>query len=266
MHAAEGRIVSNRLSGRVALLTGGASGIGRRTAEFFADEGAQVVIGDRNETLLDDVRQTIGVDRCATAVIDVTREVDLERLVWLAQDTYGGVDIAVNSAGIGTLGPIHDLPAESWAGVIDVCLTGVFHAVKHEARAMLEQKNGGVIVNLASIYGRQPGEGMSAYCCAKAGVEMLTRVAALELGPRGVRVNAIAPGFVETPMTAPTQPKSRAAYIDAIPLGRPGQADDIARAAFFLVNGDAEWINGETLVVDGGEVHREAPRLLTRDR
>ena len=101
--------------------------------------------------------------------------------------------------------------------------------MKHEARAMLEQENGGVIVNLASIYGRQPGEGMSAYCSAKAGVEMLTRVAALELGPLGVRVNTIAPGFVDTPMTAPTQPKSRAAYIDAIPLGRPGQADDIAR-------------------------------------
>jgi NAD(P)-dependent dehydrogenase (short-subunit alcohol dehydrogenase family) len=150
--------------------------------------------------------------------------------------------------------------------VIDVCLTGVFHAVKHEARAMLDQGGGGVIVNLASIYGRQPGEGMVAYCCAKAGVEMLTRVAALELGPRGVRVNAIAPGFVETPMTAPTQPKSRAAYIDAIPLGRPGRPDDIARAALFLASDDAAWFNGETLVVDGGEVHREAPRLLSRDR
>ena len=137
--------------------------------------------------------------------------------------------------GIGTLGPIHDLPAESWRAVIDVCLTGVFLSVKHESRAML-QGNGGVIVNLASTYGRQPGEGMAAYCCAKAGVEMLTRVAALELGPRGVRVNAIAPGFVETPMTAPTQPKSRAAYVDSIPLGRPGQPDDIARAALFLVS------------------------------
>jgi NAD(P)-dependent dehydrogenase (short-subunit alcohol dehydrogenase family) len=225
-----------------------------------------VVIGDRNQVLLEEVHTAIGADRCATAVIDVTQEPDLERLVSLARERYGRLDIAVNSAGIGTLGPVHDHPAESWRAVIDVCLTGVFLAVKHEARAMLDQGGGGVIVNLASIYGRQPGEGMVAYCCAKAGVEMLTRVAALELGPRGVRINAIAPGFVETPMTAPTQPKSRTAYIDAIPLGRPGQPDDIARAALFLASDDAAWFNGETLVVDGGEVHREAPRLLSRDR
>jgi 3-oxoacyl-[acyl-carrier protein] reductase len=250
----------------VAVITGGASGIGRRTAGLFADEGAKVIIGDRNEALLDEVRMALGADRCATAVIDVTHEEDLERLVALARERFDRIDIAVNSAGIGTLGPIHDHPAESWRAVIDVCLTGVFLAVKHEARAMLDQGEGGVIVNLASIYGRQPGEGMVAYCCAKAGVEMLTRVAALELGPRGVRVNAIAPGFVETPMTAPTQPKSRAAYIDAIPLGRPGQPFDIARAALFLVSDDAAWCNGETLVVDGGELHREAPRLLSRDR
>lgn len=258
--------MSGRLTGRVAVLTGGASGIGRRTAELFADEGAMVVIGDRNEVLLEEVRTAIGGHRCATAVIDVTQEPDLERLVTLAGERFGKVDVAVNSAGIGTLGPVHDHPAESWRAVIDVCLTGVFLAVKHEARVMLDQGGGGVIVNLASIYGRQPGEGMVAYCCAKAGVEMLTRVAALELGPRGVRVNAIAPGFVETPMTAPTQPKSRAAYIDAIPLGRPGQPDDVARAALFLASDDAAWVNGETLVVDGGELHREAPRLLSRDR
>ncbi len=258
--------MGDRLTSRVAVITGGASGIGRRTAEVFADEGAKVVIGDRNEALLAEVRKRIGHDRCATAVIDVAQELDLERLVRLACERFGKVDVAVNSAGIGTLGPIHDLSAKSWRDVIDVCLTGVFLAVKHESRAMLGQGSGGVIVNLASTYGRQPGEGMAAYCCAKAGVEMLTRVAALELGPRGIRVNAIAPGFVETPMTAPTQPKSRAAYIDSIPLGRPGQADDIARAALFLVSDDAAWFNGETLVVDGGEVHREAPRLLTRDR
>jgi NAD(P)-dependent dehydrogenase (short-subunit alcohol dehydrogenase family) len=257
---------SDRMAGRVAVLTGGASGIGRRTAELLADEGASIVIGDRNEALLEEVRVAIGVDRCRTAVIDVTHESDLERLVRLARETFGRVDVAVNAAGFGTLGAIHDHPAESWSAVIDVCLTGVFHAVKHEASAMLDQGGGGAIVNVGSISGRQPTEGMAAYCCAKAGVDMLTRVAALELGPRGVRVNAIAPGFVETPLTAPTQPKSRAAYIEGIPLGRPGQPDDIARAALFLLSDEAAWINGETLVVDGGEVHREAPRLLGRDR
>ena len=258
--------MNNRLVGRTAVLTGGASGIGRRTAELFAEEGAKVVIGDRDQTLLEEVRQFIGAERCTTAVIDVTKEQDLERLVGVAEEAFGRVDIAVNAAGIGTLGPIHDHPAEQWNAVIDVCLTGVFHAVKHEARAMLAHGDGGVIINLASIYGRQPGEGMVAYCCAKAGVEMLTRVSALELGPRGVRVNAIAPGFVETPMTAPTQAKSRAAYLDSIPVGRLGQPRDVAHAALFLVSDEASWVNGETMVIDGGEVHREAPRLLTRDR
>ena len=184
----------------------------------------------------------------------------------LAAERFGAVDVAVNAAGIGTLGAVHDHPLDSWQAVLDVTLTGVFLAVKHESRAMIEQGSGGAIVNLASIYGRQPGEGMVAYCCAKAGVEMLTRVSALELGPRGVRVNAIAPGFVDTPMTAPTQPKSRQAYLDSIPLGRVGQPDDIAGAALFLVSDASAWVNGETMVVDGGEVHREAPRLLTRDR
>ena len=258
--------MGTRLKGKVAVITGGASGIGRRAAEIFSSEGAKVVVGDRNVALLETVQQGIGVETCATTAIDVTNEPDVERLVHLACERFGKVDVAVNCAGIGTLAPVYDHPIEDWRAVLDVCLTGVFLAIKHEARAMLEQGSGGVIVNLASIYGRQPGEGMAAYGCAKAGVDMLTRVAALELGPRGIRVNAIAPGFVETPMTAPTQPKSRRAYIDAIPLGRPGQPEDIARAALFLVGDDATWINGETLVVDGGEVHREAPRLLSRDR
>jgi NAD(P)-dependent dehydrogenase (short-subunit alcohol dehydrogenase family) len=258
--------MSGRLGGRVAVVTGAASGIGRRTAELFVEEGAAVVVGDRNAPMLAEVQQELGTDRCATAVIDVTQEADVAHLVQLARERFGKVDVAVNSAGIGTLGSILEHPIESWQAVLDVSLTGVFLAVKHEARAMLEEGGGGVIVNMASIYGRQAGEGMVAYCCAKAGVEMLTSVAALELGPRGVRVNAIAPGFVETPMTAPTQATSRAAYQDSIPLGRLGRTEDIARAALFLVSDDAAWCNGETLVVDGGEVHREAPRLLTRDR
>lgn len=255
-----------RLDGRVAVITGGASGIGRHTAELFAKEGARIVIGDRDEALLPEVREMIGADRCVAAVVDVTHEPDLERLVQLAIDSFGKLDIAVNSAGIGTLSSVVDHPVDNWRAVIDVCLTGAFLAVKHEARSMIKGGRGGAIVNLTSIYGRQPGEGMAAYCCAKAGGDMLTHVSTLELGPLGIRVNAIAPGFVDTPMTAPTQPKSRQAYIDAIPLGRSGQPGDIGDAALFLVSDEAAWINGETLVVDGGEVHREAPRLLTRDR
>lgn len=257
--------MSDRLGGRVAVVTGAASGIGRRTAELFAAEGARLVLGDRDGQQLGEVARAIGADRCVAAVVDVAREDDVERLVRTATERFGGLDVAVNAAGIGTAAPVHQHPLDDWRAVLDVSLTGVFLAVKHEAQAMLA-RGSGAIVNLTSIYGRQPGEAMAAYCCAKAGVDMLTRVAALELGPQGVRVNAIAPGFVETPMTAPTRPSARRAFLDSIPLGRPGQPDDVARAALFLVGDDSAWVNGETLVVDGGEVHREAPRLLTRDR
>lgn len=257
--------MSESLTGKVAVITGGASGIGRRTAEALAAQGARVVLGDRNAQLLAEVSQAIGAD-CVTAEVDVTKEEDVAGLVQLAVETFGTVDLAVNSAGIGSLAPVVEHSVEAFRAVLDVCLTGVFLAVKHEARAMLASGGSGAIVNLTSIFGRQPGEGQVAYCCAKAGVEMLTKVAGLELGPQGVRVNAIAPGFVDTPMTAPSQAKTRQAFLDAIPLGRTGQAEDIAKAALYLLSDDASWVNGETLVVDGGEVHRGAPRLLTRDR
>lgn len=258
--------MSEGRTGQVAVITGGASGIGRRTAEALAAQGVRVVLGDRNAGLLAEVRQGIGPERCVTSVVDVTQEDDVAGLVQLAVDTFGVVDLAVNSAGIGTLAPVIEHSLESFRAVLDVCLTGVFLAVKHEAKAMLKHGGSGAIVNLSSIFGRQPGEGQVAYCCAKAGVEMLTKVAALELGPQGVRVNAIAPGFVDTPMTAPSQAKTRQAFLDAIPLGRTGQADEIAKAALYLLSEQASWVNGATLVVDGGEVHRGAPRLLTRDR
>jgi 3-oxoacyl-[acyl-carrier protein] reductase len=255
--------MGERLTGKVAVITGGASGIGRRTAELFAEEGARVVLGDRNEALLEESSRNIGTDACATATVDVTQEQEVERLVHVAVQRFGKVDIGVNCAGIGTVAPIHEHSLESWRAVLDVCLTGVFLAVKLEARQMIEQGGTGAIVNVASINARQAAEGMAAYCSAKAAVEMLTRVAALELGGRGIRVNAVSPGFVETPMTAPVGPAVRRSFIDAIPMGRPGKPDDIARAILFLSCDDAEWINGETLVVDGGEVNREYPRILT---
>ncbi len=224
--------MSGRLAGKVAVITGGASGIGWQTVQLFVAEGATVVIGDSNAALLEERGTELEGDTSATAVVDVAQESDVEGLVGLAVDTYGRIDVAVNCAGIGYLGAVEEHPLDRWRAVLDVCLTGTFLAVKHEARVMLDH-GGGAIVNISSISGRQVSEGMAAYCSAKAGVDMLTRVAAVELGPRGVRVNAIAPGFIETPMTAPTQAKSRQAFLDAIPLGRAGQPADIARAALF---------------------------------
>jgi len=137
----------------------------------------------------------------------------------------------------------------------------VMLCVKHEARAMRDA--GGVIVNIASINARVPAEGMAAYCCAKAGVEMLTRIAAIELGPVGIRVAGIGPGFVDTPLTAFTQavPAIRDAYVAATPLGRAGTPEDIADAALFLVSDDGRWVSGDTLYVDGGAMHKGYPEL-----
>ena len=196
--------MSGRLAGKVAVITGGASGIGWGTVQLFVAEGAKVVIGDSNAALLDQRGSELARDTHVTAVVDVTQESDVEGLVRSAIDTFGQIDVAVNCAGIGFLGAVNEHPVDRWRAVLDVCLTGTFLSVKHEARMMLDH-GGGAIVNISSISGRQVSEGMAAYCSAKAGVDMLTRVAAVELGPRGIRVNAVAPGFVETPMTAPTQ-------------------------------------------------------------
>jgi 3-oxoacyl-[acyl-carrier protein] reductase len=256
--------MGNRFEGKVAVVTGGASGIGRRTAEALLEQGARVVIGDRNEALLTECARTFDRSLCATAKVDVTAEGDVQGLVEAAVLRFGRLDIGVNSAGIGALSAIQDQSLDSWREVIDVCLIGVFLSVKHEIRQMAVQGEGGAIVNIASINARQPGEGMSAYCSAKAGVEMLTKVAALDAARDGIRVNAVAPGFVETPMTALARQGVRDRFIDMIPIGRPGSPDDIAHAVLFLAGDEASWVNGETLVVDGGEVHREYPRLLTQ--
>jgi NAD(P)-dependent dehydrogenase (short-subunit alcohol dehydrogenase family) len=245
--------MAERLAGKVGVITGGASGIGLETARRFVAEGASLVVADRNEALLADVAEELGA-AAATEVIDVAVEADVERMVRRAVDELGGLDVAVNCAGLGTFAPVAAHPLEEWRTVIDICLTGVFLSVKHEAQAMAAT-GGGAIVNIASINAKVPAKGLAAYCSAKAGVEMLTRCAAMELGPEGVRVAAIGPGFVDTPLTeyARALPQVREGYVATIPMGRAGTPRDIADAALFLVSDEASWVSGETLYVDGAE-------------
>jgi len=254
--------MTGRIEDRVALITGGASGIGREVARRFVTEGARVVLTDRNPELLAELAAELG-DACRTETGDVTVEVDVERAVARAVTDFGKLDTAVNCAGFGGFAPIADHPVEEFRAIIDTCLTGVMISVKHEARAMVASGNGGAIVNIASINSRVASKGMSAYCCAKAGVEMLTKVAAMELGPDGIRVSAIGPGFVDTPLTAFSSaiPAVRDAYIAATPLGRAGAPDDIAAAALFLVSDDGRWVSGDTLFVDGASAHTGYPDL-----
>lgn len=254
--------MTDRLAGKVGVITGGVSGIGLATARRFVAEGAQVVLGDRNGDLLATVAADLGAN-VVTEVVDVTVEDDVERLVARAVSEFGGLDVAVNCAGLGTLAPVAVHSLDEWNTVIGVCLTGTFLSLKHEAVAMEATGRGGAIVNLASINAKVPSKGMAAYCSAKAGVDMLTKCAAMELGPKGIRVVAIGPGLVETPLTeyAKLLPEIGQAYLDSVPLGRVGAPDDIAKAALFLVSDDASWISGETLYVDGAESTNGYPDL-----
>ena len=254
--------MSGRLADKVALVTGGASGIGREIARRYVAEGARVVIGDRNAALLAETEKELGANAAAFEM-DVTREADAERAVALAVSRFGRLDIGVNSAGLGFAVPLVEQTEAQWDTVVDVCLKGVFLCLKHEARAMVSGGRGGAIINIASISARQPGEGLAAYCAAKAGVEMLTRCAAMELGPQRVRVVGIGPGLIDTPLTTFQQerPHVREAFLANIPLGRVGVPADIANAAVFLASDDASWVSGDTLFVDGAELTKKYPEL-----
>jgi NAD(P)-dependent dehydrogenase (short-subunit alcohol dehydrogenase family) len=182
-----------------------------------------------------------------------------------ARHAFGSLDIVVNVAGFGAIAPLTELAADKWKGVQAVTLEGVFYGVKHGARQMLEQGRSGVIINISSVNAQQPGEGQVAYCAAKAGVDMVTRCGALELGSRGIRVVGIAPGLVETPLTKKEleNPAMRELFMDIIPMNRAVSAEEIAAAAVFLASDNARSINGETLAIDGGSLTRGYPRLLT---
>lgn len=251
-----------RLERKVAVVTGGASGIGREVARRFVAEGAQVVLGDLNESLLSEAQAELG-DACSILPTDVTIEGDVERLVAHTVDVFDRVDVGVNCAGLGTLGSVTSMTVDQWDLVLDVCLKGVFLATKHEAAAMQAAGRPGVIINIASINARQPAQGMAAYCTAKAGVEMFTRVAALELGPSHIRVVGIGPGLIDTPLTQYTRdlPAFRDGYLENIPMGRVGTTVDVAAAAF-LASDDAAWISADTLFVDGGSLTRGYPMML----
>jgi NAD(P)-dependent dehydrogenase (short-subunit alcohol dehydrogenase family) len=250
------------LHGRVGVITGGASGIGAECARRFVAEGARVVCADMNAEALDKVAAELG-DACATEVVNVTDPDAVDRMVARATETFGPLDLALNAAGIGWWSPVHSHPVEQWDAVVDVCLKGVFLSVRAESAAMLAANTNGVIINIASINAIVPAEGMSAYCSAKAGVAMLTQCAAMELGPRGVRVVAIGPGFVETPLTdyARVLPGVQDAYVESIPLGRAGSTSDIANAALFLASDEASWVTGTTFYVDGAEATKGYPVL-----
>lgn len=244
---------------QVAVIVGGASGIGWATAQTLAAQGARVTIADRNTDLAPERAAELG-DPHTWAEVEVTDETTVARLFDDVVAREGALHVVVNCAGFSGFGVITELDAEQFRSVIDVCLTGAFLVIKHAGRHLRE---GGALVSLTSLNARQPAIGMSAYCSAKAGLSMLTQVAALELGPRGIRVNAVAPGFVHTPLTegAAMVPGVVDEYVENTALGRPGTPQDIADAVAFLCSPQSSWLTGEILDLNGGAHLKRYPNI-----
>ncbi|SDE13941.1 SDR family NAD(P)-dependent oxidoreductase [Nocardioides lianchengensis] len=225
---------------RVAVVVGGASGIGAACATALEADGCTVVVADLPE-------------------VDVTSEPSVSALLDRVVADHGRVDVVVNSAGVSTLMAVADHDVAEFRRVVDVNLTGGLVVLKHAARVL---GPGGSITSLTSLNARQPGSGMAAYCSAKAGLAMLTEVAALELGPRGIRVNAVSPGLVVTPLTEPAMgiPGTEDDYLANTPLGRAGTPAEVASAVVWISR--AEWLTGEVLDLNGGAHLQRYPDLL----
>jgi NAD(P)-dependent dehydrogenase (short-subunit alcohol dehydrogenase family) len=253
--------VAATLSGRVALVTGGGSGIGLASAQAIVAAGGRVALMGRDAGKVEQAAAEIGAERAIAVPGDVANEDDVARVVAAVEARFGHLDIGVNAAGTGALAPVTDHPREEWARVMQINLDGTFFCVKHQGAAIVRGGRGGAIVNISSIAGALTHRLMSAYCVSKAGVEMLTRCAADELGEHQVRVNAIRPGLVPTDLATPlsSSPAVVENYLSLMPLARLGTVEDIANAVRFLVSDDASWITGQVLSVDGGHTLRAGP-------
>lgn len=248
------------LENRVALVTGAARNIGKSIADALAENGARVAYTD---VLLDDAKAAADAnDGCIAKHLDVTDEAEVERVVQEIVSELGGLDIVVNNAGVNTLDhrvTIDEFPTEEWDRIVGVDLRGLYLVSKAAARVMRSRQKGGRIINIASVFGLVPARLQCAFVAAKAGVVNLTRAMALELGPERILVNGIAPGSILTDGTKKLfygeDSKFRESMdrmIAHIPLGRPGELEEIACAALFLASPTNTYMNGHVLVVDGG--------------
>ncbi|MCX8071603.1 MAG: SDR family oxidoreductase [Candidatus Binatia bacterium] len=250
--------MAGRLDDKVAVITGGASGIGRATVFRFLQEGAKVVIADYNaqagEETLSAAQQQGFTDRVLFQRTDVADEVQVERAIRLAMDRWGRLDCMFNNAGVGgAFGPITDIDVTDWDYTFAVLVRGVFLGTKHAARIMKQQPQGGTIINTASIAGLYGGDGPQAYSAAKAAVINLTRATAIELAPHRIRVNAICPGGILTPLLHRGNPEPVRAFLEKFqPWPEAGEPEHIAGVALFLASEDSRFVTGTYIVADGG--------------
>lgn len=242
------------LNNSVAIVTGGSRGIGRAIALELARAGAKVVVnyaghGEKAEETLSLI-QEVGGEALAVQA-DVSQVEDVERLIQTTLKTYGKINILVNNAGITRDTLLLRMKETDWDAVLDTNLKGVFLCTKAVSKSMMKQRSG-VIINISSVVGITGNAGQANYSAAKAGIIGFTKSIAKELGSRGIRVNAVAPGYISTDMTESLGEEVREQVMTQIPLGRMGQPEDIARTVVFLASPAASYITGQTLAVDGG--------------
>ena len=241
--------------GKAVIVTGATSGIGRAAAEAFARNGAAVVVTGRDERALADIVASIG-GRAVACAADVTADAAPQRIVDTALEAFGGIDVLVNAAGIIATGTVQTTTDEAWDSMMDVNLRAPFRLMRAAAPHLASRR--GAIVNVSSVNGLRSFAGVLAYCVSKAAVDHLTRCAALEMAPLGVRVNAVNPGVTVTNLhrrSGMAEPQY-AAFLERSkethPLGRPGQPDEVAELIVFLASDRAQWMTGETIPIDGG--------------
>lgn len=252
------------LVGKVAFITGGGTGIGLACAQMLIDAGAHVTIAGRRQHVLEQAVADLG-DRADWALCDVADEASVIAAVDQVVERHGALNLAVNAAGTGSGGNLLQLDGDAFDAVLRTNLTGVYVAMRAEVQAMLTGGRGGSIVNISSVASLLSHKGMPAYCASKAGVNMLTRCFADDLGHKGIRVNAVLPGIVDTAIVAELTAYEPAVdlYRAQMPLGRVGQPQEVAAMVVTLLGERGSWITGQCISVDGGNSLRAAPDFTT---
>ena len=245
-----------KLEGRVALITGASRGIGRSIAHLFAREGCQLALAARNTDSLKEVAseiQALSQKEPFYMAVDVKNAENVQAFVDKTLDKYSRIDILVNNAGVTRDGLFVRMSAEDWADVLDTNLKGSFFFARAVTRPMMKERCGRII-NIASVVGLVGNAGQANYAASKGGLIAMTKSLAKELGSRNILVNALAPGFIVTEMTQGLSAETRAEVLKSIPLGRFGEAEDVAQAALFLASDESRFITGQVITVDGGMV------------
>ncbi|MBU9678205.1 glucose 1-dehydrogenase [Burkholderia multivorans] len=241
-----------RFENKVAIVTGGASGIGAATVRAFAREGARVVIADLADNGAELAAELIDQGGHALYVqTDVTDSDDVQELIARTVQVYGRVDVMFANAGVAVDNRIDSLDERAWKKTLDINLTGVYLCNKYAIQHMLKQ-GGGTIVNCGSIHSHVGKSGVTAYAAAKGGVKLLTQTLAIDYGQQNIRVNAVCPGYIDTPLLKNISQDAKQALVALHPMGRLGRPEEVANAVLFLASDEASFVNGSSLLVDGG--------------